>query len=202
MGWSSRSFTMDWLPSASEPWRISSTLWFPPLFALIATTSSTSGQTFPQCLVNVDDKKLSGKSKDEQMAEKKQELEKRLQDVTGQLGTNKKQAKKESGNNKSVDVVQGGPSSTLTASSSSSSDTDSSSSSLSSSSSESSDSETELYERDTIHTADKQIQECAGPTPHYNPLPEGAPPARFCSEICFCAGFLVSGLSIVTHQEV
>lgn len=40
------------------------------------------------------DKKVSGKSKDEQMAEKKQELEKRLQDVTGQLGTNKKTAKK------------------------------------------------------------------------------------------------------------
>ncbi|XP_054272014.1 bromodomain-containing protein 3-like isoform X3 [Macrosteles quadrilineatus] len=84
-------------------------------------------------------KKLSGKSKDEQMAEKKQELEKRLQDVTGQLGTAKKQAKKESSNNKSVDVV-GGPS-RLSASSSSSSDSDSSSSSLSSSSSESSDSE-------------------------------------------------------------
>uniref|UniRef100_A0A1B6EN04 Bromo domain-containing protein n=2 Tax=Cuerna arida TaxID=1464854 RepID=A0A1B6EN04_9HEMI len=95
------------------------------------------------CLRKKPHKKLSGKSKDEQMAEKKQELEKRLQDVTGQLGTNKKQAKKESGNNKSVDVVQGGPSSTLTASSSSSSDSDSSSSSLSSSSSESSDSETE-----------------------------------------------------------
>lgn len=40
------------------------------------------------------DKKPSGKSKDEQMAEKKQELEKRLQDVTGQLGTSKKTAKK------------------------------------------------------------------------------------------------------------
>lgn len=40
------------------------------------------------------DKKLSGKSKDEQMAEKKQELEKRLQDVTGQLGNAKKAAKK------------------------------------------------------------------------------------------------------------
>ncbi|KAL1131413.1 hypothetical protein AAG570_011030 [Ranatra chinensis] len=39
-------------------------------------------------------KKVSGKSKDEVMAEKKQELEKRLQDVTGQLGTGKKQAKK------------------------------------------------------------------------------------------------------------
>lgn len=40
------------------------------------------------------DKKVSGKSKDEQMAEKKQELEKRLQDVTGQLGTAKKSTKK------------------------------------------------------------------------------------------------------------
>jgi hypothetical protein len=41
------------------------------------------------------DKKVSGKSKDEQMAEKKQELEKRLQDVTGQLGSGvKKTAKK------------------------------------------------------------------------------------------------------------
>lgn len=40
------------------------------------------------------DKKMSGKSKDEQMAEKKQELEKRLQDVTGQLGSAKKSAKK------------------------------------------------------------------------------------------------------------
>lgn len=40
------------------------------------------------------DKKMSGKSKDEQMAEKKQELEKRLQDVTGQLGSTKKSAKK------------------------------------------------------------------------------------------------------------
>jgi hypothetical protein len=40
------------------------------------------------------DKKVSGKSKDEQIAEKKQELEKRLQDVTGQLGNVKKAAKK------------------------------------------------------------------------------------------------------------
>ncbi|XP_046404290.1 homeotic protein female sterile-like isoform X3 [Ischnura elegans] len=82
-------------------------------------------------------KKLSGKSKDEQMAEKKQELEKRLQDVTGQLGSAKKAPKKEE--NKCVDVV-GGPS-RLSASSSSSSDSDSSSSSISSSSTDSSDSE-------------------------------------------------------------
>lgn len=41
------------------------------------------------------DKKVSGKSKDEAIAEKKQELEKRLQDVTGQLGgATKKQNKK------------------------------------------------------------------------------------------------------------
>lgn len=46
------------------------------------------------CITNGADKKVSGKSKDEQMAEKKQELEKRLQDVTGQLGTNKKTPKK------------------------------------------------------------------------------------------------------------
>lgn len=43
---------------------------------------------------SIIDKKVSGKSKDEQMAEKKQELEKRLQDVTGQLGSAKKTAKK------------------------------------------------------------------------------------------------------------
>lgn len=40
------------------------------------------------------DKKVSGKSKEEQMNEKKQDLEKRLQDVTGQLGTGKKVTKK------------------------------------------------------------------------------------------------------------
>lgn len=40
------------------------------------------------------DKKLSGKSKEDQIAEKKQELEKRLQDVTGQLGNVKKAPKK------------------------------------------------------------------------------------------------------------
>lgn len=40
------------------------------------------------------DRKVSGKSKDEQIAEKKQELEKRLQDVSGQLGANKKQQPK------------------------------------------------------------------------------------------------------------
>nr|XP_012215737.1 PREDICTED: homeotic protein female sterile-like isoform X4 [Linepithema humile] len=96
------------------------------------------------CLRKKPHKKVSGKSKDEQIAEKKQELEKRLQDVTGQLGNVKKAAKKTEDSNKSVDVVgTGGASgpSRLSASSSSSSDSDSSSSSLSSSSSDSSDSE-------------------------------------------------------------
>ncbi|XP_051154372.1 bromodomain-containing protein 4-like isoform X3 [Leptopilina boulardi] len=95
------------------------------------------------CLRKKPHKKLSGKSKEDQMAEKKQELEKRLQDVTGQLGNVKKAPKKED-SSKSVDVVgtagTSGPQ-RLSASSSSSSDSDSSSSSLSSSSSDSSDSE-------------------------------------------------------------
>ncbi|XP_046479206.1 bromodomain-containing protein 2 isoform X1 [Neodiprion pinetum] len=95
------------------------------------------------CLRKKPHKKISGKPKDEQMAEKKLELEKRLQDVSGQLGNCKKPAKKED-SSKSVDVGgtggAGGPS-RLSASSSSSSDSDSSSSSLSSSSSDSSDSE-------------------------------------------------------------
>jgi len=84
----------------------------------------------------------AGKSKEEQVREKKQELEKRLQDVSGQLGapvtSNKKPPKKDS-ENSHADVV-GGPT-RLSASSSSSSDSDSSSSSSSSSSSDSSDSE-------------------------------------------------------------
>lgn len=37
---------------------------------------------------------MSGKSKEEQIAERKQDLEKRLQDVTGQLGNVKKPIKK------------------------------------------------------------------------------------------------------------
>ncbi|XP_013384313.1 bromodomain-containing protein 3 isoform X2 [Lingula anatina] len=84
-------------------------------------------------------KRPPGKSKEEAQQEKKQELEKRLQDVTGQLGGNKpKTPKKESSH---VDVV-GGSQSRLSASSSSTSDSDSSSDSSSSGSS-SSDSESE-----------------------------------------------------------
>ncbi|XP_052868361.1 homeotic protein female sterile-like [Anopheles cruzii] len=82
-------------------------------------------------------KKVSGKSKEEQMTEKKQELEKRLQDVTGQLGTTKKNAKKDEANKQDV-----APSGGNMSSSSSSSDSSSSSSS-DSSSSDSSDSEAE-----------------------------------------------------------
>ncbi|KRF93839.1 homeotic protein female sterile isoform X8 [Drosophila mojavensis] len=82
-------------------------------------------------------KKPSGKSKDEQMAEKKQELEKRLQDVTGQLGASKKAAKKDETTSSKVETVQ--PANPV--SSSSSSSDSSSSSSSDSSSSDSSDSE-------------------------------------------------------------
>lgn len=42
----------------------------------------------------VADKKMPGKSKDEQMAEKKQELEKRLLDVNDKIGNSKKAPKK------------------------------------------------------------------------------------------------------------
>ncbi|XP_065092390.1 homeotic protein female sterile-like isoform X6 [Ochlerotatus camptorhynchus] len=90
------------------------------------------------CLRKKTHKKVSGKSKDEQMAEKKQELEKRLQDVTGQLGTAKKNAKKADEAAKQDVAPSGG-----NISSSSSSSDSSSSSSSDSSSSDSSDSEAE-----------------------------------------------------------
>ncbi|CAH1786181.1 unnamed protein product [Owenia fusiformis] len=86
--------------------------------------------------------KKAGKSREEANKEKKQELERRLQDVQGQLGntpapTSNKKSKK--GESSHVDVV-GGPS-RLSESSSSSSDSDTSSDSDSSSSSDTSDSE-------------------------------------------------------------
>uniref|UniRef100_A0A336LYR9 CSON010958 protein n=1 Tax=Culicoides sonorensis TaxID=179676 RepID=A0A336LYR9_CULSO len=85
------------------------------------------------CLRKKTHKKVSGKSKDEQMAEKKQELEKRLQDVTGQLGTAKKSTKKDEAAKEAAHASR---------LSSSSSTTDSTSSSSSdSSSSDTSDSE-------------------------------------------------------------
>ncbi|XP_060055324.1 bromodomain-containing protein 3 [Erinaceus europaeus] len=77
-------------------------------------------------------KKQAAKSKEELAQEKKKELEKRLQDVSGQLNNNKKPAKKE----KSGSVPSGGPSRL-----SSSSSSESGSSSSSGSSSDSSDSE-------------------------------------------------------------
>ncbi|XP_068628917.1 bromodomain-containing protein 3-like isoform X2 [Battus philenor] len=85
------------------------------------------------CLRKKTHRKVSGKSKDEQMAEKKQELEKRLQDVSGKLGSNKKQQPKKEG---CKEGLGGGMSS-----SSSSSDSSNSSSSTDTSSSDSSDSE-------------------------------------------------------------
>lgn len=82
--------------------------------------------------------KKTPKPKDDKFAEKKHELEKRLQDVTSQIdSTNKKMKKPKASANSGT-----GPS-RLSASSSSSSDSDSSGQSTSSSSSESSDSEGE-----------------------------------------------------------
>ncbi|KAG8184570.1 hypothetical protein JTE90_007686 [Oedothorax gibbosus] len=83
--------------------------------------------------------KTTGKSKEEHMREKKQELEKRLQDVSGQLGQPAKKSTKKDSEPANTEV--GGGPSRLSASSSSSSESDSSSSSSSSSSSDSSDSE-------------------------------------------------------------
>ncbi|XP_051964212.1 bromodomain-containing protein 3b isoform X5 [Xyrauchen texanus] len=77
--------------------------------------------------------KKSAKSKEELVQEKKKELEKRLQDVSGQLNNNKKPPKKEKAGS-----AQGGGPSRLSGSSSSS---DSGSSSSSGTSSESSDSD-------------------------------------------------------------
>lgn len=77
-------------------------------------------------------KKQAAKSKEELAQEKKKELEKRLQDVSGQLSNNKKPAKKE----KAGSAPSGGPSRL-----SSSSSSGSGSSSSSGSSSDSSDSE-------------------------------------------------------------
>lgn len=89
------------------------------------------------CLRKKTHRKVSGKSKDEQIAEKKQELEKRLQDVSGQLGTTKKQQVKKEGSKEALAGGGGGGMS----SSSSSSDSSNSSSSTDTSSSDTSDSE-------------------------------------------------------------
>ncbi|KAL1506160.1 hypothetical protein ABEB36_005573 [Hypothenemus hampei] len=80
-------------------------------------------------------KKLPGKSKEEQIAEKKKELEDRLLDVNHKIGPSKKAPKKDAKSDPT------GAGAGRMSSSSSSSDSDSSSSSLSSSSSDSSDSE-------------------------------------------------------------
>ncbi|CAL1262520.1 unnamed protein product [Larinioides sclopetarius] len=87
--------------------------------------------------------KGSSKTKEMDAKEKKQELEKRLQDCSGQLHSGSKKSSRKDSDSSHVDVV-GGAASRLSASSSSSSDSDSSSSSSSSSSSDSSDSETDV----------------------------------------------------------
>ncbi|XP_043556019.1 bromodomain-containing protein 3-like [Chiloscyllium plagiosum] len=84
-------------------------------------------------------KKSSGKSKEEIQLEKKQELEKRLQDVSGHLNAGKKH-KNSQKNNPAIDM---GQCSRLSESSSSSSDSESDSSSSESSSSDSNDTESE-----------------------------------------------------------
>lgn len=83
--------------------------------------------------------KKTPKPKDEKFAEKKHELEKRLQDVTSQIDSTNKKMKKPKANASASSTGA----SRLSASSSSSSDSDSSGQSTSSSSSESSDSEGE-----------------------------------------------------------
>ncbi|XP_041064469.1 bromodomain testis-specific protein-like [Carcharodon carcharias] len=85
-------------------------------------------------------KKSSGKSKEEIQLEKRQELEKRLQDVSGHLNSGKKQSKNSQKNNPAQEM---GRCSRLSESSSSSSDPGSDSSSSDSSSSDSSDTESE-----------------------------------------------------------
>lgn len=51
-------------------------------------------KNIPQFCFLFADKKVAGKSKDEQIAEKKQELEKRLLDVNDKIGNSKKAPKK------------------------------------------------------------------------------------------------------------
>ncbi|CAH1119082.1 unnamed protein product [Phaedon cochleariae] len=139
-------------------------------------------------------KKVAGKSKDEQMAEKKQELEKRLIDVNDKIGNPKKGPKKDD-TSKADPTGAGGPSGRLS-SSSSSSDSDSSSSSLSSSSSDSSDSEagatgnrqpkkkgTKKSPNPSVNNSSTNIQKppqpapVAPPTTNTNSIPEIAPAA-------------------------
>ncbi|XP_031333781.1 bromodomain-containing protein 3-like isoform X3 [Photinus pyralis] len=125
------------------------------------------------CLRKKPHKKVPGKSKDEQMAEKKQELEKRLLDVNDKIGNTKKTAKKDEAN-KGDPAGAGGPSGGRLSSSSSSSDSDSSSSSLSTSSSDSSDSEAGASNRPTKKKSKKSpnpttINTAALPKPHQPP---------------------------------
>ncbi|KAL3871462.1 hypothetical protein ACJMK2_039458 [Sinanodonta woodiana] len=108
-------------------------------------------------------KKTTGKSREE----KRLDLEKRLQDVTGQLGGTKKPKKDERGEHD----VTGGPS-RLSASSSSSSGSDTSSDSSSSTSSDSSDSESE-----TPKKRKTKMPERAGP-PGKQMAGLGSPPVR------------------------
>ncbi|KAH9377173.1 hypothetical protein HPB48_017913 [Haemaphysalis longicornis] len=86
-------------------------------------------------------KNSDGKSKEEQVRERKEELEKRLQAVSGRLGTAHKKPVNKSAENAHGNTT--GSPSRLSSSSSSSSDNENSSSSSASSSSDSSDSESD-----------------------------------------------------------
>lgn len=116
--------------------------------------------------------KGSGKNKEIDPKEKKQELEKRLQDCSGQLQTNnsKKNCRKDS-ESSHVDVV-GGAATRLSASSSSSSDSDSSSSSSSSSSSDTSDSENDVSKKPKVE--ENQLSNLEPPLLNPPPGPVGA----------------------------
>ncbi|CRL04480.1 CLUMA_CG017560, isoform B [Clunio marinus] len=81
-----------------------------------------------QCLRKKTHKKVAGKSKAEQMSERQHELERRLQDVTGQLGSGKKSAKKDESNKANAQAPNRQSSSSSSSDSSSSSSSDSSSS--------------------------------------------------------------------------
>lgn len=73
----------------SEKWNFSNCWWFK--CTLFDYTTWFLNKVFVVCQI---DKKMPGKSKDEQMAEKKQELEKRLLDVNDKIGNTKKANKK------------------------------------------------------------------------------------------------------------
>lgn len=120
-------------------------------------------------------KNSDGKSKEEQVREKKEELEKRLQAVSGRLGTTHKKPVNKSAENPHGNGI--GSPSRLSSSSSSSSDNENSSSSSESSSSDSSDSESDkavTEKRDASQAPTLQQDSQPGPS-HSGSMPLLAP---------------------------